>query len=446
MNKKIIKIVYLLIMFFISCNTVNASSFSVSVGSKNIIKGKSTTLTLKVNDAFGKYTITSSNPSVISLSDNYIYARYVGEQSATDSIKLEALNVGTSIITITPTSDVTASDTSKPSLTSKTIKITVSLPREKSTDNTLSNLSVEGFEISPKFNKDTLDYSVNVPEGTTSVKVTASATSKYASISGTGNKEVIEGINNLSVVVKSETGTERIYNLVVNVIDQNPINVTNDGINYTVIKLRNNYSCPELFTESEIVIDNIPIPACTNDVIDYTLVGLKKEDGTVENFRYDNGNYIKYNELSSSNIKLINEIYDGVVEGLKETKVKINDIEYQAFKFSNSSKYYIVYGINIKTGEKGLYVYDSVNETFSGYDTEYIDYLTKQNEMYLYVIIAFGCGLFLSIICIFLLNKNKRKLKKKFKENKNNIKEHNAKKDVETKEINEDNNIEEDIN
>jgi len=456
MKKIFLKLSILLTVFFLGTSLVEAASFSISAGSKNISKGSSTKLTIKGSDVTGRFNITSSNSSVVSISEDRAWI-----ENDSYTIKLSALSVGTSTITVTPVG-VSDGNGNAANLSAKTIKITVSLPREKSTDNTLSNLSVEGFEISPKFNKDTLDYSVNVPEGTTSVKVTASATSKYASISGTGNKEVIEGINNLSVVVKSETGTERIYNLVVNVIDQNPINVTNNGINYTVIKLRNNYSCPELFTESEIVIDNIPIPACTNDVIDYTLIRLKKEDGTVENFRYDNGNYIKYNELSSSNIKLINEIYDGVVDGLKETKVKINDIEYQAFKFSDSSKYYIVYGINIKTGEKGLYVYDSVNETFSGYDTEYIDYLTKQNEMYLYVIIAFGCGLFLSIICIFLLNKNKRKLKKKFKENKNNIKEHNAKKDVEAKEIeenkdtaniieeqkeiNEDNNIEEDVN
>ena len=56
--------------------------------------------------------------------------------------------------------------------------------------------------------------------------------------------------------------------------------------------------------------------------------------------------------------------------------------------------------MNVENGEKGLYVYDSVNKTFSGYDTEYIEYLLNQNKTYLYVIIAFGCGLFLSLVCI----------------------------------------------
>lgn len=412
MKKLFLKLSILLTVFFLGTNGVDAASFSVSVGSKSLSKGNTTKLTIKGSDVTGRFNITSSNSSVVSISEDRAWI-----ENDSYTIKLSALSVGTSTITVTPVG-VSDGFGNAANLSAKTIKITVSLPREKSTDNTLKSLSVEGYEISPEFNKDTLDYSVSVPEGTTSINVLASANSKYASVSGTGSKEVVEGINNLSVVVKAESGTERIYNLVVNVIDQNPINVSVDNINYTVIKLRNNYTCPELFLESEVVIDNIPIPACTNEAINYTLVGLKKEDGTIESFRYDNGNYIKYNELVSSNIKLINEKYDGVVKGLKESKVEIDGVTYQAFKFSSNSKFYVIYGVNISNGEKGLYIYDSVNKTFSGYDTEYIEYLTKQNEIYLYVIIAFGCGLFLSIICIFLLNKNKKKLKKKVKESK----------------------------
>lgn len=407
MKNIFLKLSILFGIFFISTSVVSAASFKVTVGSQNLSKGNTTKLTIKGTDVTGRFNIKSSNPNIVSISEDRAWI-----ENDSYTIKLSALNVGTSTITITPVG-VSDGSGNAANLTAKTIKVTVSLPREKSTDNTLSSLKIDGYEISPQFNKDTLDYSVNVPEGTTSISISAVATSKYANVSGVGNKEVVEGINNLSIVVKAENGAERIYNVVVNVIDQNPINVNLNNIDYTVIKLRKNYTCPELFSESEVVINNIPVPACINEEINYTLVGLKKADGTIENFKYDNGKYVKYNELTSSNIKLINEKYDGTVKGLQETKVKINDVEYQAFRFSNSSKYYVLYGINIKTGDKGLYVYDEVNKTFSGYDTEYVEFLIKQNETYLYVIIAFGCGLFLSIICIFLLNKNKKKIKNK---------------------------------
>lgn len=447
MKKLVLKLNIILVVFFLGISITNAASFKVSVGSRSLSKGTTTNLVIKGTDVTGRFNISSSNSSVVSIGDDRVW---IENDSVT--IKLSALSVGTSTITITP-SGVSDSNGNAANLSAQTIKITVSLPREKSTDNTLSSLSVEGYDISPSFDKDTLDYSVSVPEGTKSININASATSKYASITGNGTKEVVEGINNLSIVVKSESGTERIYNLVVNVIDENPINVKVDNINYTVIKLRSNFTCPDLFSESEVVIDNIPIPACTNELIDYTLVGLKQEDGTIVSFRYLDNKYIKYNELSSNNIKLINEEYDGKIKGLQETKISINDVEYQAFKFSDKSKYFVIYGVNVSTGEKGLFVYDSVNKTFSGYDSEYIDYLTKQNETYLYIIVAFGAGLFLAIICILLLNKNKKKVrlekkkdnidndkkKVKNKKNKSQLEENNK----DTEEMKDENFIEE---
>lgn len=424
MKKIILKAIVLLSLMFIGLNFTEAASYTISVSSKNISKGNKVKLTIKGSDVTGRFNIKTSNSSVVSISEDRVWI-----ENNSYSITLNALKVGTSTITVTP-SGVSDGNGNAASLSSKSITITVSLPREKSTDNTLKSLSVEGFEISPTFDKDTIDYSVSVPEGTKSINVSASANSKYATVKGTGKIDVSEGANNLSIVVKAESGAEKIYNLVVNVIDQNPINVTVDGENYTVIKLRDNYKCPDLYEDSEIIIDNVSVPSCTNNKINYILVGLKKDNGEVISYRYNDGKYEKYNELVGTSIKLINEKYKGNVENLKETTITIDEEKYQAFKFSDTSKYYVVYGVNIETGEKGLYVYDSVNKTFSGYDTELIDYLQEQNKIYLYVIIAFGVSLFLSLICMISLSKKKKKLKKKLldaKEEKNDTKENKKK-------------------
>jgi len=414
MKKIILKLTVLVSIMFLGMGVSEAASFSVSVGSKSLSKGNTTKLTIKGSDVTGRFNISSSNSSVVSISEDRAWI-----ENDSYTITLSALNVGTSTITITPTSSVSDGTGNKANLSAKTIKITVSLPREKSTDNTLKNLSVEGYEISPSFSKDTLDYTVDVEEGTKNININATANSKYASVSGNGNIEVTEGINNLSIVVRAENGSEKIYNLVVNVIDKNPIYVELDNEKYTIIKLRENYSCPDTFVDSEIVINNIPIPSCTNEKINYVLVGLKKEDGTTGSFIYENGTYKKYIELNGNSIKLINEKYDGPVEGLIETTIEIDGIKYQAFKFNDKSKYSVIYGMNIETGEKGLYLYDEINKTFSGYDRELIDYLTNQNKIYLYVIIAFGCGLFLSLVCVILLSKGKKKTNKKVIENNN---------------------------
>lgn len=222
MKKIILKITILLSTMFIGIGVVDAASFKISA-TKNLSKGTTTKLTIKGSDVTGRFNIKTSNASVVSISEDRVWI-----ENNTYTITLNALSVGTATITVTPSNTSDGSGNSV-SLSAKTIKITVSLPREKSTDNTLSSLSIDGFEISPSFNKDTLDYEVNVQEGTTSIKINANATSKYASVTGTGTKDVIEGINNFAIVVKSESGSERIYNLVVNVIDQNPINVEVNG-------------------------------------------------------------------------------------------------------------------------------------------------------------------------------------------------------------------------
>ena len=71
-----------------------------------------------------------------------------------------------------------------------------------------------------------------------------------------------------------------------------------------------------------------------------------------------------------------------IVDLLGKATAIINDKEYQAFKFNKSSRFYVVYGMNVENGEKDFYVYDSKNNTFSLYDTEYIDYLKEVNMEY----------------------------------------------------------------
>lgn len=342
-----------------------------------------------------------------------------GTKSKKYTFTFKALKAGSTKVSVGSYAVYAFDDMSKMTInsSSKTIKIITQAELEASysKDNNLKSLEVEGYELSPSFSKDTLDYVVYVPEGTTSVNVIAKENDSKASVSGDGAVSVSEGANNISVIVRAENGSEKKYNIVVNVVDQNPINVEVDNEKYTVIKLRSNYTCPELFTESEIEINGFKIPACINEKINYTLIGLKKEDGSVDNFIYDHGKYTKYSEVVGTSLKIIAINYDSKIDGLKETTAKINDKEYQVFKFSDSSRFYVVYGMNVETGEKNFYVYDSKNNTFSLYDTEHIDYLKEQNKLYLYVIIAFGVSLFLLLICTISLVSSKNKLKKKHK-------------------------------
>lgn len=441
MKKNFTKIILLIFMLLIGISSVSAASFNVSVGSRSLTKGGSTRLTISGSDVTGRFNISSSNPSVVSISEDRAWI-----ENNSYTITLTALNVGTSTITISP-SGVSNGSGSPVSLGAKSIQVTVSLPREKATDNNLRSLSVEGFEISPAFSKSVLDYSLTVPEGTKKIKINASVNESHASVSGAGVVEVTEGINNFSIVVKAENGSKKTYNLSVNVIDENPINVDINGNKYTLVKLRDNLSCPELFKENEITIEEALIPTCFNEKLNYTLVGLKSEDGKVENYIYNDNKYEKYIEVIGNSLKVIILDYNGDLDGFNKVKEKINDVEYNVFKSDKSTKTFVVYGANIETGKKDFYVYDTVNKTFSIFETEQVEdlnNLSNLNNTYIYVIIAFGIALLLSIICIISLSASKKKIIKKFKEqNKDNKSDIiNKKKKIEVKEKN-DNDIEE---
>lgn len=316
---------------------------------------------------------------------------------------------------------------------SKTIKIITQaeLQASYSKDNNLKSLKVDDYELTPAFAKDITSYEVIVPEGTSSVKVSATANDNKASVDGDGTIAVSEGINNVTISVRAENGSEKKYNLVINVIDQNPIEIYIDNEKYTVIKLRKNYSCPELFEESEITIGSFTIPACYNEKINYTLVGLKKENGEVDDYIYDQlrEKYTKYLEIIGTSLKLIALDFDGELEGLVKDKKLIGEKEYTVFKFSNKSKSYVIYGQNVETGKKDFYLYDTINNTFGRYDSEHIDYLKELNKTYIYVIIAFGIGLFLSFICIISLSSSKKKIKKRLLQEKQNNLEYSREKD-----------------
>ena len=195
MRKRILRILFLDLLLMMLTMKVSAASFTINVGSKNLTKGGTTKLTIKGTDLAGRFNITTSNSNIVSISEDRAWI-----DNNSYSVTLTAQGVGTATIKVTPT-DVSGYNSSASGLTAKTINVTVALPREKSSDNNLSSLTVEGFTITPDFSKDTLDYKVSVPEGTEKVNIIAVASSKYATITGGGNVSVTDGVNNISVVV-----------------------------------------------------------------------------------------------------------------------------------------------------------------------------------------------------------------------------------------------------
>ena len=433
--KKIKLLLVGVILSLVMPNVVNAASGTIGISSSStVVVGNTVTVnvTLSSSTALGAWEfdinydssylqLTSSNAE----NNGTYFVGYVtgaNTKSKTYTLKFRALKSGTTNITV-GSYDVYAWDESSMSISRSNKKLTLMTQEELeasySKDNNLKSLSVtvgeESYAIDPEFNADVLEYNVTVPTGTTMVNVNATKNDSTAIVDGDGEIEVTEGLNTIPIVVTAQNGDEKTYTLIVNVEDQNPINVAIDGKNYTVVKSATLLSAPSAFSETTVQIDGFDIPAFVNDAIDYTLVGLKDEDGNVALYRYLDGEYTLYNEFNSKSYTLVPVAFDKVLDYIKTTAL-INGVSMDVYKYSEDSNLVIINAINLETGKEDLYLYDPDSGAAIVFDESFIQDTNQTIEYYTYIIIAFGAALFLMLIVIFVLLHSTKKKQKKIKE------------------------------
>ena len=433
--KKIKLLLIGVILSLVMPNVVNAASGTIGISSSSTVVVGNTvtvTVTLSSSTALGAWEfdinydssylqLTSSNAE----NNGTYFVGYVtgsNTKSKTYTLKFRALKSGTTNITV-GSYDVYAWDESSMSISRSNKKLTLMTQEELeasySKDNNLKSLNVivgeESYEIDPEFSADVLEYNVTVPTGTTMVNVNATKNDSTAIVDGDGEIEVTEGLNTIPIVVTAQNGDEKTYTLIVNVEDQNPINVAIDGKNYTVVKSATLLTAPTSFSETTVQIDGFQIPAFVNDAIDYTLVGLKDEDGKVALYRYLDGEYTLYNEFNSKSYTLVPVAFDKELDYIK-TMVEINGVSMDVYKYSEDSNLVIINAINLETGKEDLYLYDPDSGAAIVFDESFIQDTNQTIEYYTYIIIAFGAALLLMLIVIFVLLHSTKKKQKKIKE------------------------------
>lgn len=85
-------------------------------------------------------------------------------------------------------------------------------------NNKLSNLSVDGFVMTPTYNRDTLEYNLIVDPSVSSITVNASAIDGKATVNGSGTIQLQSGANDVRIAVTAQNGSVREY--VVHVVRQ----------------------------------------------------------------------------------------------------------------------------------------------------------------------------------------------------------------------------------
>ena len=421
--------------------SVNAASGTIRVtGSSQVVVGNRITLTVTLSSS----TAIGSWQMDLNYDRNYLQltstnseaggtmmanSSATGVKSKTYTFTFKALKSGSTSVSIGSYLAYAYDDLSKMNIStsSKTVRIITQAELEASysKDNDLKSLSVEGFEITPAFDKDVTEYSVVVPENTTEITINAEENDSAASVTGAGTQTVTQGTNTFQIVVRAENGSEKTYTLTVEVKDENPINVVVDDKNLTVVKIKDYLPQVNAYQETTVNINDFEIPAYTSELTGFTLVGLKDSSGNINLYIYneEDNTYEIYNELKLSNLTIYPINTDKVLDGYKSGTITINDIEVKSFYVNDDSRFAIIYGINVETGEEGFFKYDKNDQTAIKYDDEMINVLNEKINLYTYIIFGF-IGLFvLMFIILICALKGKKKHKSKNKENKEKLAE-----------------------
>ena len=96
----------------------------------------------------------------------------------------------------------------------KTYTINISKADDRSSDNTLSSLTISPGSIN--FSKDKSSYTVDVENNVTSVTINATANDSKAKVKIDSPKELKEGENKCKVIVTAENETTKTYTIIVN--------------------------------------------------------------------------------------------------------------------------------------------------------------------------------------------------------------------------------------
>ena len=387
--KRLKYLLFSLLLFVVLGHTVNAASISVSPSKNSVTVGDTITVTATVNgddaDAWS-YELTYSGPVSPQGSTSVVAGSITNGRSATFTFKTTASGTATFGIGSAEVLKFDATDAavSKGSATvtinqkqtgvvnNNTATKYVDAPRANanaSTDATLSRLYIDNYEIEPAFSKDVLEYKLDVPNEVESIWIHFATTEDAATVSGAGVRELTEGVNKIDLIVTAPKGNQQTYTIMVTRAELDPIIVKLDDKEYKVVRKAEELG--ELlngFTPSTITLEEKEVPVFVNEATKVTLVGLKDTEGNVKLYLYEDGKYSEYKVISGVLVSLIPYEAKEKIEGFEKSRyIEIDKVRVEAYYKNDDDKLLLVYGMNVKTGEKNWYIYDTEEGTLLKY-------------------------------------------------------------------------------
>lgn len=238
MRKNILKKVLLaivlaaIIALLLTVKSYAATSISISTSKSSVAPGESFTVTVSAvgagpvnttvsNGSGGKrdfldnssysFTCTAGSSGSVTIYASGTLGDYAtgdeANRSASKTVSIVQPNKNTGGNSNGSSSN--GGNTTRKPNTNNSTKPTETKEEKKSTDSTLSSLSIAEGAITPEFNKDVKEYAITVPNEVTKLNITATPTDSKATVSVTEYEELKEGENIITISVTAEDGTTK---------------------------------------------------------------------------------------------------------------------------------------------------------------------------------------------------------------------------------------------
>jgi len=454
--KRIKYFVFILMASIVGLVTVDAASVSVKASSTSPTVGSSVKVTVTVNGtgtSAGKvgaweYCVSydSSKLTLTSPSSPCVPDGVAGFSAASKSFTFKVKASGSSKVGIKSavlydyaTEAKMNASLGAVTITGKTqsdISVNPKTDTPQSDNSYLRKLEVTGYELKPAFKKDVVSYTVEVPNDVEEVNIDAFVedTGKAKVVASPSIEEKVkltEGANKIEIKVIAEKGNSRTYTVNVKRAETAPIIVKVNGKDYTVQRSLEGIEKPKYFAEGKQVIEDVEVPALTNETIGYTLVALKDIDGNLGLYSYNGRDYVKYFEIVDEALTLVPKDVVNLVKGYEQNKeIDINGNKVRVYYKDADSDFVLLYAMNVSSGESLWYSYDIKEGTLQRYNEVKVEESSGKN-IYFYLAIGFAVLAGIALLIVFLmmslngrLKKKNEKLLKKLKEQKVKVIEH----------------------
>ena len=381
--------------------TIEDVQRSLSLSSKNgtivLSKTNKKILTYNLLNIDGTVTVTSNDESIATVKASkgviVITAKKVGNckivVSVVDKNTNKTFKVVYNLKIVNSVNDTennnqqpevtpTPTPTDKPEVTpTPTPKPTDKPTVEKEKNNYLSLLEIENATLTPNFNKNTINYNVNVENNINKVNVTVKKESNKATVKYTYNGKTITNLNDLSlnigdntltIEVKAENGDKKVYTVIINRKQVENISNYLESLSIDDYTLTPNFDKDTLFYETTVTYNdkeislnytkensesNVSVTINNNQVTDLSNINLK--DGSnelritvtdnqetkrvyvinihkpVRTIEFFENNYTMYIEQSPYNIS-----YKILEDGIEINEYELSDIDVDFTNFNGT--------------------------------------------------------------------------------------------------------------